>query len=119
MRLCHREGLEYKGTTCSSMRTFNVILMTVRFKNYKRDKSYLYFRKICLEGSVEDKTREKKDREEATVSKKGLTGGLVVRNEGAGSRVTPGWAESGAIALCRETWNTIRGEGNKVNSGCA
>ena len=49
---------------------------------------------------MEDKTREKKDREEATVSKKGLIGGLVVRNEGAGSRVTPGWAESGAVALC-------------------
>lgn len=88
-----------QGATCSSMRTFSVILMTVRLKNQKWDKSYLYFRKICLEGSVEDKTREKKDQEEATVSKKGLIGGLVVRNEGEGSRVTPGWAEGGAVAL--------------------
>lgn len=50
---------------------------------------------------MEDQIREKKDQEEAVVSKKGLIGGLVVRNEG--SRVTPGWAESGAVALCRET----------------
>lgn len=54
---------------------------------------------------MEDKTREKKDQEEAIVSKKGLIGGLVVRNEGEGSRVTPGWAEGSAVALCR---NTIR-----------
>lgn len=52
---------------------------------------------------MEDKTREKKDQEEAIVSKKGLIGGLVVRNEGEGSRVTPGWAEGGAVALCRNT----------------
>ena len=30
-------------------------------------------------------------------------GGLVVRDEREGSRVTPGWVESSAIALCRET----------------
>lgn len=67
---------------------------------------------------MEDKTREKEDQEGADVSKKGLIGGLVVRNEGEGSRVTPGWAESGAAALCRETEHH-RGEGSKVNSGCA
>lgn len=53
------------------------------------------------------KTREKKDQKEATGGKKGLRfeliGGLVVRNEGEGCRVTPGWVESGTIALCRET----------------
>ena len=54
-----------------------------------------------------DKTREKKDQKEAIGGKKGLRfeliGGLVVRDEREGSRVTPGWVESSAIALCRET----------------